>query len=284
MVYYRKRNNAARRIQRRFRARRRPKTAVAKLARRVNQIAARSPPAEIKFIDTDIGQSPTVTTPTLKVLATPDTQGTAMNQRVGAKVSFMHISGKLRVLKKNYGDKRASATVVGYVIWLKNADYASDFEANFAKEILNEDQNGEFSPLSYFNRQRYGSWIATNKFKVTLRDQIPLAQAAMGLTSAIGDPPEWPSTTIGSNTLLGKTPQTQFKYVTFNKRLKVDAEWQNKYTVGADETKLTRMKPYLFCYTDCVGQSSPSGGSVPLGDANDSVGVQGTIRLSYADA
>jgi len=283
MVYPR-RNFAARKIQRNYRRRRAPKTAVAKLARRVNQIAARSPPAEIKMIDTDISQSPTVTVPTLKALATPNTQGTSMNNRIGAKVSFTHISGKLRVLKKNFGDKRASATVVGYVIWLKNADYATEFEANFAKEILNVDQNGEFSPLSYFNKQRYGSWIATNKFKVTLRDQIPLAQAAMGITSSVGDPAAPPATGIGTDTLLGKTPQTQFQYVMFNKRIKVEAEWQNKYTVGADETKLVRMKPYLFCYTDCVGQSSPTGNNTPLGDAQDSVGVQGTLRLSYADA
>lgn len=279
-----RRRNAARRIQRRFRARRRPKTAVAKLARQVRQIKARSPPAEIKMCDTDISQSPTVLVPTLKPLNTPDSQGTAIDMRVGGKVTFTHISAKLRVLKKNYGDKRASATVIGYIIWLKNADYATDFEANFAKEILNHDQNGEFSPLCYFNKQRYGSWIATNKFKVTLRDQIPLAQAAMGLTSTTGDPPSFPATSIGTNTLLGKTPQTQFQYVMINKRIKVEAEWQNKYTVGADETKLVRMKPYLFCYTDCNGQSSPTGSGVPLGDANDSVGVQGTVRLSYADA
>ena len=281
---YPRRRFAARKIQRNFRRRRAPKTAVAKLARRVNQIASRSPPAEIKMIDTDISQSPTVTTPSLKVLATPDSQGVSMNQRVGAKVSFTHISGKLRVLKKNFGDKRASATVIGYIIWLKNADYAADFEANFAKEILNEDQNGEFSPLSYFNKQRYGSWIATNKFKVTIRDRIPLAQAGMGITSAVGDPPAFPATAIGTNTLLGKTPEEQFQYVMFNKKIKVDSEWQNKYTVGADETKLVRMKPYLFCYTDCLGQAKPTGNNTPLGDANDSVGVQGTIRLSYADA
>lgn len=283
MVFYRKRNLAARRIQRRFRARR-PRGAIAKLRREVRFIKRTAPPAEVKMCDTIVNAKPIVTQPTLTDLNTPDTQGTAMDARVGANVTFNHISAKLRVKKLNYGDKRSSVTLYGYVIWLKNADYADDFEANFGEQILNKDINGEFSPMCYFNKQRYGSWIATNKFKVTIRDQIPLAQAAMGITSATGDPPSFPATNIGTKTLLGKTPQEQFTYVTFSKRLRVTGEWQNKYTTSPDETKMTRMKPYLFCYTDCVGATQPTGSGVPLGDSNDSVAIQGKIRLSYQDA
>lgn len=282
-MFYRKRNNAARRIQRRFRARR-PRTGLAKLKRDIRYIKRTAPPAEIKMCDTIINTDPTVTQPTLTVLSTPDAQGTSIDKRVGANVNFSHISGKLRVKKLNYGDKRSSVTVYGYVIWLKNADYAADFEANFGEQILNKDINSEFSPMCYFNKQRYGSWIATNKFKVTIRDQIPLAQAAMGLTSTVGDPPAFPATSLGTKTLLGKTPQEQFQYVTFNKRIRVTGEWQNKYTTSADETKMTRNKAYLFCYTDCVGSASPTGSGVPLGDSSDSVSVQGKIRLSFQDA
>ena len=75
-----------------------------------------------------------------------------------------------------------------------------------------------------------------------------------------------------------------FKYVNWNKSIRIDGEWQNKYANSPDETKMTRMKPYLFVYTDCEGQANPSGNSLPNGVLNDSVGVQGTIRLSYTDA
>lgn len=277
---------AAKRIQRKFRAyrRRRPRTALTKLKRDVAYIKRSAPPAEIKMCDTGISMKPTVTVPTLKALSTPDSQGTAIDSRVGANVRFNHISAKLRVKHSNWGDIRASATVYGYVIWLKNADYSDDFEANFAKEILNKDQNGQFSPMCYFNKQRYGSWIATNKFKVTLRDLIPLSQGSMGLQSATGNSGNTSLQPAATLTNLGKTPQEQFQYVTLNKRINVTGEWQNKYTSQADETKMTRMKPYLFCYTDCVGQDQPSGGGLPTGVLNDSVAVQGTIRLSYQDA
>ena len=177
MPYPRRRRFAARKIQRKYRSYRKsaPKTALARLNRKVNKIARASPAAEVKMCNTTFDEEPNVLVPTLKALNTPDSQSLSIDGRVGAKVRFTNISGKLRMLKRNWGDKRSSATIIAYIIWLKNADYSTDFEANFAKEILNHDQNGQFSPMSYFNKQRYGSWIATNKFKITLRDQVPLS-------------------------------------------------------------------------------------------------------------
>ena len=58
----------------------------------------RSLNSETQFIDTDVTMTPVRTAPALLALDTPDTQGVALNQRVGAKVKFCHLSAKLNVI------------------------------------------------------------------------------------------------------------------------------------------------------------------------------------------
>lgn len=271
-------NKAARKIQRRFRKRyvqRKGGLRYGKIARDVAYLKS-ALNTEKKLIKTEIQESPTVAVPSLTALSTPDDQGTNSTKRVGAKVKFTHISGKLRVQHQNFGDKFANATVVMYIIWLKNGEFASDFESQYASLMLNPDQNNQYSPMCYFNKTKYDSWIATWKHKVVCKDLVPLNQVALGL----------PSTGTGTNATLntlGRGGQKKNYYVEFNKRINVPVEWNNTYSTSGDTDEISRNKPYLFCITDCPGETVPSGSSLPDSLLNDKVVVQGTIRLSYVD-
>ena len=235
---------------------------------------------ETKLTETHISSNePTVTTPTLYSINTPDNQGLrSVNDRVGAKVRYTYLSGKLRVEHKNFGDKQSSATVTMYIIWLKNGEFKDEFEADFASYILNPDQNNQYSPLSYFNKTKYNSWIATYKKQLTCRDLIPVNQVAMGLPTDTGGTP-------GNDTLttLGKAPQAKYYYVEFNKKISVRGEWNNTLSTSGDTDEISRMVPYLFTITDCPGQAVPSGNTLPDSTLNDKINIQGTIRLSYVD-
>lgn len=219
---------------------------------------------------------PTVSQPTLTRLNTPDQQGTNSVQRTGAKVRMTHFSMKARFTYKNFGDKQSNATCVLYLIWLKNGEFASDFESNFKNYILNPDQNNQFSPMCYFNKTKYDSWIATYKKKITMSDMIPLNQIASGLQSS-------PQAGIDSLTTLGKAPQTKHYYCEVNKKINVPMEWNNVLSTTGDTDEISRNVPYIFIMTDSPGQSTPSGSATPDSTLNDSVSFQGTARLTYVD-
>ena len=275
-------NRGLRKVQRRFKKRyvqRRGGLRFGKLARDVASLKSRLN-TETKLAVTNItANAPTVTAPTLYPINTPDQQGTgSVGKRIGAKVRYTYLSGKLRVEHQNFGDKQASATIRMYIIWLKNGEFKSDFEADFANIILNPDQNNQYSPMSYFNKTKYNSYIATWKRQLTCRDLIPVNQVAMGLPTDTGGTP-------GNDTLntLGRGGQAKYYYVNINKKISVHGEWNNTLSTSGDTDEVSRMVPYLFCMTDCPGQSTPTGNTQPDSLLNDKINVQGTIRLSYID-
>lgn len=246
-----------------------------KLARDVAYLR-RSLNTERKFSETDIIASPTVTTPTLDRIATPDVQGTSSVQRTGAKVRCTHLSMKGRFTYTNYGDKQSNATAIMYVIWLKNGEFQTDFEANFANYMLNQDLNNQFSPLCRFNKTKYSSWIATYKHKITMADLVPLNQVAAGLQSS-------PDVGINSLTTLAKALQTKHYYFECNKKINVPIEWNNVLSLTGDTDEISRMVPYVFCITDSPGQSTPSGSDQPNSILNDKVSYNVNVRLTYVD-
>jgi len=230
---------------------------------------------ERKFVQTTFNDSPTVTAPTLTRIQTPDNQGTASNQRTGAKVRATHFSMKGRFALSNYGDKQANTTAVLYMIWLKNGEFQTDFEADFADFMLNQDQNSQFSPMCYFNKTKYDSWIATYKKKITMSDLIPLNQTAMGLASTPGG--------VNTLTTLGKAPQLKHYYFECNKKINVPIEWNNILSSTGNVNEISRMVPYIFIITDSLGSAVPSGSSQPDSTNNDRLQFQGTCRLTYVD-
>ncbi len=245
-----------------------------KLARDVAYLR-RSLNTERKFSETDITASPTVTTPTLDRISTPDVQGTSSVQRTGARVRCTHLSMKGRFTYTNYGDKQSNATAIMYVIWLKNGEFQTDFESNFANYMLNQDLNNEFSPLSRFNKSKYSSWVATYKHKITMSDLVPLNQVAMGL----------PTDTNNNDSLntLGRAPQTKHYYFECNKKINVPIEWNNVLSLTGDTDEIARMVPYVFCITDSPGQSTPTGTAQPDSILNDKVSYNVNCRLTYVD-
>ncbi len=250
---------------------------VGRLARDVMSIK-RALNSETQFIDTNITMTPTRTSPQVVALDTPDTQGTALNQRVGSKVKFCHISAKLKFIHQNFGNEMGNLTLTFHVVWLKNGLFASDFEANPGEYMLNPDFNGNFTPLSYWNQQNYDNWISIHKIQMTMKDLQPPSQSAYGLQTN-------PDVGVPTDTTLGRQPQTQIKYVDINKAISVHTEWANIYneTPGVSTSDIVRMKPYVFCYTDASSQSTPAGTDQPDGSATDRLFLQGTVRLSFKD-
>ncbi len=281
MVYKRRNtmvNKGLRKFQRRFKKRyvqRRGGLRFGKLARDVAMIKS-SLNTERKFSETDITASPTASVPTLDRINTPDVQGTSSVQRTGAKVRCTHLSIKGRFTYTNYGDKQSNARAVLYVIWLKNGEFQTDFESNFANYMLNQDLNGQFSPLSRFNKTKYDSWIATYKHQLTMSDLIPMNQIASGLQSS-------PEPNINSLTTLARAPQTKHYYFEVNKRINVPIEWNNVLSLTGDTDEIARMVPYVFCITDSPGQSTPSGSDQPDSTLNDKVSFNANVRLTYID-
>lgn len=231
---------------------------------------------ERKLSATVFSEVPTVTTPTLTRIDTPDVQGTNSVQRTGARVKATHFSMKGRFSLSNYGDKQANVTAVLYVIWLKNGEFQTDFESNFANYMLNQDQNNQFSPLCYFNKQKYDSWIATYKKKITMSDLIPMNQIASGLQSS-------PEPGINSESTLGRAAQLRHYYFETNHKLNVPIEWNNVLSSTGDVDEISRNVPYVFIITDCPGNAVPSGSDQPDSMLNDRLSFQGTCRLTYVD-
>jgi len=250
---------------------------VTRLARDVMSIK-RALNSETQFIDTNITMTPTRTTPSLVRLDTPDTQGTALNQRVGSKVKFMHLSAKLKCIHQNFGNETANLTLIMHIVWLKNGLFSSDFESAPGQYLLNPDANGYFSPLSYWNQQNYNNFISVYKYKCTMKDLQPPSQSAYGLQTS-------PDAGVNTETSLARQPQTQMRYIEINKPISVHTEWFNIYntTPGLNTSDITSMVPYVFCYTDADSQAVPSGVQQPSGQINDRLFLQGTVRLSFKD-
>ena len=267
---------ARRRVKKRY-VQRRGGVRYGKLARDVMKIK-RALNSETKFIDTNITMTPTRTAPSILALDTPDTQGVALNDRVGSKVKFCHLSAKLKFIHQNFGNETANLTLTFHVVWLKNGLFASDLESAPGPYILNPDANGFYSPLSYFNQQNYKNWISVYKYQCTMKDLQPPSQSAYGLQST-------PDAGVNTETSLARQPQTQMRYVDINKSISVHTEWANLYneTPGVTTSDIVHWKPYVFCYTDAASQSVPSGVQQPSGQINDRIFIQGTCRLSYKD-
>lgn len=234
--------------------------------------------SETKFIQTNLStMSPLATTPLIQELSTPDTIGSQSNERVGSKVKFCHLSGKLQVLYQNFGNVTANNTLTIHIIWLKNGLFASELEGTPGNYLMNPDFNNEFGELSYFNQQNYNSWVSVYKYKCTMSDLQPPSQAAYGLqTDQDGN---------NTDTNLGRQPQTQTRYININKRITIHTEWGNPYNTspGVDDETITRMKPYIYVTSNCSSQSTPIGVSQPTGLATDRMFLQGSLRLSYKD-
>lgn len=251
---------------------------VSRLARDVMSIK-RALNSETKFITTDLStMAPTRTTPQILALDTPDTQGVALNQRVGAKVKFCHLSGKLKFVHQNFGNETANLTLTMHILWLKNGLFASDLESAPGQYILNPDIDGNYTPLSYFDQQSYNSWVSVYKYQCTMKDLQPPAQSAYGLQST-------PDAGVNTETSLARQPQTQVRYLEINKSISIHTEWANLYneTPGVTTSDITRMKPYIFVYTDAPSQSVPSGVTQPSGQIPDRLFLQGSLRLGYKD-
>lgn len=282
MAYRKFANRAAKKIQRRFRKRyvqRKGKLRYGKIARDVARIKGMLN-SETKWIETAVTNVlPTNQAPTIYPLTTPDTQGVqGVGQRVGSKVRFNHLSAKFRIGKDDFGFLRSNLTLCCHFMWLKNGQFASDFESD-PSYVLNPDVDGNYGPLSYFNAQSYNSWISVHKFQVTMADLVQPSVSAYGLQTD--------QDSNNTNTNLGRQPNTQYKYVTINKKINVHTEWFNvtNQTPGADTTTISRMKPYLFVTSDVSGpsQSIPNGTGQPSGAANDRIYLEGVVRLSYID-
>lgn len=284
MAYSKFKKSAARTIQRRFKKRyvqRKGKVRYGKLARDIVRIKGMLN-SETKFCDTNISpQLPTASQPSLLALETPDNQGLqGVNQRVGSKVRFTHISAKLRVGKQDFGFTRSNLSIFVHVLWLKNGNFASDLEANAGSYILNPDQYNNYSPLSYFNQSNYDSWVSIHKISCSMTDLVQPSTTAMGLQTDQGS----------NNTLtnLGKQPNTQYKYYTLNKKISFHTEWYNVLNTspGSDTDEISRWKPYIFCTSDVSGATQPTvpnGSSQPSGSNGDRIWLEGTVRLSYKD-
>lgn len=293
MPYYlkrrhRRRTTAAKKIQRGYRLRRRARGKTSAIARIVKREVLRT--SESKYIDTDLGGlaslSPTTVAVQWQALDIPQ-QGTAVNRRVGRECLFTHLSAKLRVGHDNFGDVRSNATLIGYVVFLKNAAFKDEFESNVSRYMFNLDNINPpgYSPLSYFNKSMYPNWMAVAKIKMRFTDFTPVSQPPMGLQSAVGDPPAIP-TGVATNNQLARQPQTQYKYVNINKRIRVKAEWGTVYnsSPAPDATVMTRNKPYFVCLSDLPSNAIPTGTGAPIGAATDRVFINGRIRLSYHDS
>lgn len=251
---------------------------VSRIARDVMKIK-RALNSETKFITTDLGSlTPTRTAPQILALDTPDTQGVALNQRVGSKVKFCHLSGKIKFVHQNFGNETANLTLTMHIMWLKNGSFAADLESAPGPYILNPDVDGYYSPLSYFNQSSYNSWISVYKYQCTMKDLQPPSQSAYGLQTT-------PDAGVNTETSLARQPQTQIRYLDINKSISVHTEWANLYneTPGANTSDVLRMRPYIFVYTDAPSQSTPSGVQQPSGQINDRLFLQGSLRLSYKD-
>jgi len=272
---YAKRHAKKRYIRRTKRGKNRVR--VGRLARDVMSIK-RALNSETQFIDTNISMTPTRTSPVILALDTPDTQGVALNQRVGAKVKFCHLSAKLKFIHQNFGHETANLTLTFHIMWLKNGLFASDLESAPGPYILNPDADGYYTPLSYFSQTNYNSWISVYKYQCTMKDLQPPSQSAYGLQTT-------PDAGVNTETSLARQPQTQMRYLDINKAISVHTEWANLYneTPGVTTSDITRMKPYVFVYTDAPSQSIPSGVQQPSGQINDRLFLQGTVRLSYKD-
>lgn len=276
---------AARKIQRKYRKKR-------LTAPRVRSIVKRElvRNTEGKFIDTNIGGlgslSPTTIAVQWQALEVPQ-QGTAIDRRVGRECLFTHLSAKLMIGHDNFGDLRSNATLIGYVVFLKNAAFKDEFESNVSRYMFNLDNHNPpgYSPLSYFNKSMYPNWMAVAKIKATMKDFVPVAQAPMGLQSGLGDPVAYP-TAANTNTQLGRQPQSQWRYVTINKRIRVKAEWGNLYNSAPapGAVAMSRNKPYFVCLSDMPSNAIPTGAAKPYGEATDRIYVNGKIRLTYHDA
>lgn len=130
--------------------------------------------------------------------------------------------------------------------------------------------------MSYFNKTKYDSWIATYKKKITMNDLVPLNQVAAGLQTS-------PEPGINSLTTLARAAQIKHYYFECNKKINVPVEWNNVLSLTGDTDELSRNVPYVFCITDCPGQSTPSGSDQPDSMLNDKVSVNLTARLTYVD-
>lgn len=251
---------------------------VGKLAGDVYRIQ-RSLNSETKFIDHMISTiQPIASVPVLQAISTPDTQGVAgVGQRVGSKCRFTHISGKFAVRHQNFGNVRSSQNLVFHIIWLKNGMFASDLEAAPGPYLQNLDFNGQYTTLSYWNRQNYPAWISIYKCEVNMKDTQPPSQSAYGLATDTDG--------VNTETQLGRQPQTQTRYITLNKSINIHTEWANNYNVtpGFNTDDITAYKPYIYCYSDCTSQAVPSGAGQPTGTDTDRMFLQGTVRLSYKD-
>lgn len=252
-----------------------------KLARDVSRIKGMLN-SETKFCQTNVPpQLPTATNPTIYAIDTPDNQGLqGVNQRVGSKVRFTHISAKLRVAKQDFGFTRSNLSLNVHFVWLKNANFSTDFEANPGSYILNPDQFNNYSPLSYFNQSNYDNWVSIHTIKCTMTDLIQPSQSAMGIQTD----------TDNNNTLtnLGKQANLQYKYYTLNKKISFHTEWYNALNTspGAATDEISKWKPYIFCTSDVSGPSQPSvpnGNSQPTGSNGDRIFLEGSVRLSYKD-
>jgi hypothetical protein len=227
---------------------------------------------ERKFVQTEINTTPTNVSPSLIALDVPDTQGTLMNQRVGAKVRFTHMSGKFIINKKNFGDNQNSVTIKMYLIWLKNGEDASNFDVS---RIMNPDVENNFSVSSYWNKNAYGSWYAVHKYFRTIRD--------VGNLSNFVNPD---INTDANNDLLGSRISGELKvYHQFNKKCNIVQTYPNPYNDDPTHTPdlVLRHKPYLLILTDAKGGSTPSGIAPPTGYNGDLVNVKAQIRLTYVD-
>lgn len=234
--------------------------------------------SETKFINHNITtMSPTQSTPLFQAIDMPDTQGVALNQRIGAKVKLCHLSGKFSIVHQNYGNKLGNLTLTFHIIFLKNGMFAPDLESDPANYLMNPDFNGNFGELSYWNQQNYGNWFSVCKFKVVMRDNQPPSQSAYGLqTDQDGN---------NTNDNLVRQPITQRRYINLNKKITVHTEWGNLYntTPQIGTSDIVKMKPYIYCTTDCPDQTIPSGTDQPDGTANDRIFLQGSCRFSFKD-
>lgn len=234
--------------------------------------------SETKFINHNITtMTPTEGTPILQAIDTPDTQGVALNQRVGSKVKFCHLSGKFAVVHENFGNRTGDLTLTFHILWLKNGMFSSDLESDPANYLMNPDYNSNYGELSYWNQQNYGNWFSVCRYKVVMKDNQSPSFPAYGIqTDQDGN---------NTNDNLARQPIKQVRYINLNKKILVHTEWGNIYntTPGVNTSDITRMKPYIYATSNCSAQTVPSGSDQPDGMAVDRIFLQGTVRLSYKD-
>ncbi len=245
---------------------------------RVNQLARdvykiqRSLNVEHKHIDYQIGQSgqinsqaPTKQTPLVIALNTP-LRGTSYNNRVGNQVRVTHMTAKYQFTFHNNTDLTQRQMARARIIFAKNASSIPDIT-----QLLEEDSNGHYTPMSFINTQEYGKFVWLKALDTRCSYTQPTNRYPVSDIYAQTTDPVDPNATLDVE-LVAKEA---LNIANFYKRAATKTSIRMKFENGSEDVE--QMKPYLVLTSDVI-----EGGSQPQ-ENFDYITVSANIRMTYVD-